>query len=216
MIEPVITNGRKLLRIESFIKAFEICLPLVAITLACCIGIYTQMTIPIKKPVILLLGSLFILVPFKSETPGELQTIIGIYLSSVIVNQLSLQYFSFSFLVIDLSISYSVVILLLCTIGYILGRLNTTNTLQSAGRPNITYGWVFALTIIVVHMLFLGIILSMFYGYGYERNLSVLGNLCLYFLLFIVLWDKYSLLRFRQIIGLILSLFYSVMIIVNR
>jgi len=216
MTEQVMTSGRKLLRIESVIKVFEFSLPLTAVILACCVGIYTQRPIPIAKPVILLLGSLFTLVSLKSETSTTLQKIIGIYLSSVVINQLSSQYFSFSFLRIDLSVSYGVVILLLCAIGYILGRLNSTNKLQSVEWPNITYDWVFALTIIVVHMLLLSLILSRFYGYGYERNLSVLGNLCLYFLLFIVLWEKFSLLRFRQIIGLILTLFNLAMIIVNR
>ena len=208
MIEQVIASSRKQQRIAPVVKVFEFCLPLIAIILACCVSFCSQMLIQIEKPAILMLGSLFVLAPFRSEAPATLQRIIGFYLSSVTVNQLSSQYFSFSFLSADVSVSYSTVVLSLCAIGYSLGRLNSTNTPQVLGMANIFYGWVFAIAIIIVHMVLLSLILNKFYGYGYEQNLSVLGNLCLYFLLFIVLWEKLGSFLFRRGIGLILTVFY--------
>jgi hypothetical protein len=57
-------------------------------------------------------------------------------------------------------------------------------------------------------MILLTVMLDRFYGYGHERNLSVLGNLCLYFLLFITLWDKLSRVAFRQGMGFIFAAYY--------
>jgi len=216
MIEQVIASCWKQQRIRPFVKVFEFCLPLIAVILACCVSFFSQMPIPIEKPVILMLGSLFILAPFRSEAPATLQRIIGFYLSSVAVNQLSSRYFSFSFLSADISVSFSTVVLSLCAIGYFLGRLNSSNTPRVLGMANIFYGWVLALAIIVIHIVLLSLILNKFYGYGYERNLSVLGNLCLYFLLFIFLWERLNSFLFRQGIGLILMVFYLAAIFAHR
>jgi len=216
MIEQIIASYWKQQRIRPIVKVFEFCLPLTAIILACCVSFFSQMPIPIERPVILMLGSLFILAPFRSEAPATLQRIIGFYLSSVTVNQLSSQYFSFSFLGGDISVSYSAVVLLLCATGYALRKVNSTNKLRNVRRVNIIYGWVFAIAIIVIHIVLLSLILNEFYGYGYEQNLSVLGNLCLYFLLFIVLWEKLGSFCFRRGIGLILTVFYLAAIFPDR
>jgi hypothetical protein len=58
--------------------------------------------------------------------------------------------------------------------------------------------------------------LNKFYGYGYERNLSTVGNLMLYLLLFILLWEKLGNLRFRRSAGLVLALFYLTSIFMNK
>ena len=216
MIKQVTASCRKQRRIEPIVKAFGFCLPVIAVILACCISFFSQMPIPIEKPAILVLGSLFILVPLRSEATTTLQKIMGFYLISVPVNELSSQYFSVSFLSVGFSISYSTIVLLLCTTGYFLGRVNSTNALRDVGRANIIHGWVLALAVIVVHMVLLSLILNKFYGYGYERDLSVLGNLALYFLLFIVMWEKLDLLRFRQGVGLILAIFYLAAIVENH
>jgi hypothetical protein len=76
------------------------------------------------------------------------------------------------------------------------------------GKTDILIGWELASLIMIAHMLLLSLILNKFYGYGYERNLGVLGNLCLYFLLFILLWDELGRYRFRLCAGLILAVFY--------
>ncbi|MCX5637288.1 MAG: hypothetical protein NTX52_06300 [Planctomycetota bacterium] len=65
-------------------------------------------------------------------------------------------------------------------------------------------------------MALLRLALSRFYGYGYERDLSVLGNLCLYFLVFILLWESFKRPRFRQGIGLIITFFCVAAIVAKK
>lgn len=186
-------------------------LPILAVIVACSISFF-EMVIPIEKPAILVLASFLILVPFKSERLNVLQKIMGFYIVSVPVNELSSQYFQISFLPVEISVSFSTVVLSLCAIGYFIERVNLINALRSNGKANILCGWMLATGLIITHMIFLSLILNRFYGYGYERNLSVLGTLCLYFLLFIFLWGKLNNLRFRQCIGLILAVFYLAVI----
>jgi len=215
-MEQNLASCRKEQIIRPIAEVFGFFLPVIAVILACCISFYTRLPIPIEKPAILMLGSFFLLVPFKFEAAATLQKIIGFYLISVAVNQLSSQYFSLSSLSVDISISYSAIVLLLCTMGYFFGRTKSTNILQYFRRANITLGWVLALVIIIIHIVFLSLILNEFYGYGYEQNLSVLGNLALYFLLFIVLWGNLDGLRFRRCVGIILAIFYLAVIIAKR
>jgi hypothetical protein len=197
-------------------RVFGFCLPVIAVILACCISFFSHMPISIEQPAILVLGSLLILVPFRSEAATTLQKIIGFYLIGVPVNELSSQYFSVSFLSVDISVSYSTAVLLLCVIAYLLGKVSSTNTPRGIGQTNIVHVWVLALAVIVVHIVLLSGILNEFYGYGYERSLSVLGNLALYFLLFVVLWKRLGSVRFRQCAGLILAIFYLAIVLANR
>lgn len=216
MIEQIVASYQKQQKSAPALKVFGFCLSVLAVIVACYISFFSEMPIAIEKPAILVLASFLILVPFKSETPNTVQKIMVFYLVSVPVNELSARYFQISFLAANISVSYTTVVLLLCTIGYLAGRANSANTPRGVGRANILYGWVLALAVIIVHMVLLSLILSKFYGYGYERNLSVLGNLCLYFLLFIVLWEKLDRLRFRQGVGLILAFFYLAVIVAKR
>ena len=216
MTELLTASCRKQQGIGPMVKVFGFCLPVIAIILACCLSFFSHMPISIEQPAILMLGSRLILVPFRSEAATTLQKIIGFYLIGVPVNELSSQYFSLSFLSVDISVSYSTTVLLLCVIAYFLGRASSTNTLRDVGGTNIVLAWVLALAVIVVHIVLLTGILNEFYGYGYERNLSVLGNLALYFLLFIVLWKRLGGLRFRQCAGLILAIFYLAVVLANR
>jgi hypothetical protein len=166
------------------------------------------MAIPIEKPAIMVFGAFFILVPFRPEAVTALQKIVSFYLICVQVNELSSQYLQVSFLPSDVSISYTGVVLALCAIGYLIRRVNSKTIRRPVGKTDILIGWELASLIMIAHMLLLSLILNKFYGYGYERNLGVLGNLCLYFLLFILLWDELGRYRFRLCAGLILAVFY--------
>jgi hypothetical protein len=117
---------------------------------------------------------------------------------------------------VPIDISYSVIVLLLCGTGYVLGKLNPTKSQQINKEKDIILGWILALSIVILHMIFLSLILSQFYGYGYEWNLGVLGQLCLYFMLFAILWNKFNVLHFRQLTGLILTVYYLTAIVTNR
>lgn len=189
-------------------------LPLSAMIAACCICFSSKMPVLITYPVVLLIASLFTLVPFKSATSIKtLQKIIVFYLVSSIVNELSSQYFKIPFLPFDMSMSCSTIVLSLCTVGYFVGKAISGQTDESMVGTGILCSWALAMTIIMGHMVLLSLLLSSFYGYGYERDLVVLGNLCLYFLLFILLWKRLDVRSFRQGMGLILTLFFSVVIV---
>lgn len=216
MTEQTVANYQRQQKSALVLKVFGFCLPIFAVMVACYISFFSEMPIAIEKPAILALASFFTLALFKSEPLNTLQKIILFYLVSVPVNELSSQYFQISFLPVNIRASYSTVVLLLCAIGYLVGRVNSINRLQSGGRTDILYGWVIALVIITIHIVLLSLILSKFYSFGYERNFSTLGNLCLYFLLFIVLWEKLNKVRFRQGIGLILAVFYLAVIVAKR
>ncbi|HUW19753.1 MAG TPA: hypothetical protein VMW16_10675 [Sedimentisphaerales bacterium] len=191
-------------------------LTLSAVIVGCCISFLLTLKIPIERPVMLVLASLFLLLPLKAATFATLQKIVAFYLISVPVNELSSQYFQISFLPVDVSVSYTTAVLLLCALGYLVGKINTTNATQDYSSANILSGWVVALVIVTIHMALLSLILNKFYGYGYERNLGVLGNLFLYFLLFVLMWENLGGLRFRQCTGLVLAVFYFATLFVNK
>jgi hypothetical protein len=171
------------------------------------------MPVPITNPTVLILALLFVLIPSKSVASiSTLQKIIVVYLVGVVVNELSSQYFEVPFYHLNVSISCSTIVLSLLAAGYFVGKTNLRQTTESVKRTGIMQGWVLAMVIIAVHMVLLGLMLRRFYGYGYERNLAVLGKLCLYLLLFVLLWKRLDVCRFRQTVGLILTLFYSVVI----
>jgi hypothetical protein len=174
------------------------------------------MRIPVENAVILLAASLFMLAPLGSERLKMLQKITGFYLVSVCLNELASRHFRAFFLPAGMSVSYTAVVLLLCAIGCLVDRIYSPGRLRDLESRNILYGWLLVLAIAVVHILVLAPLLNKFYGYGYERDLSVLGNVCLYFLLFIFLWAKLGEIRFRQITGLVLALTCFGIILINR
>ena len=209
MIDQV-ANCRKQLSTTHVGKACGLCLPVIAVVQACYINLSSKMPIPIEQPAVLVLGALFVIAAPKGEAAILLQRVVSFYLISVPVNRVSTQYFSLPFRIVEISLSQSAVILLLCAAGYFLGRVDRNDAPGDVRTANMTFAWLFALGLIVAHMVFLTPVLAKVYGYGYERNPSVLGQLTLYFLLFVTLWQDLGELRFRQGVGLILAIFYLV------
>ena len=191
-------------------------LPLSAIIVACCVCFSAKMRIPVENAVILLVASLFILVVLRSEPWNNLQKIAGFYLISVCANELAFRHFRAFFLPAGVSVSYTVLVLSLCAIGYLVGKISAPVKLRDSESTNILYSWLVVSGIILVHMGVLTVLLGRFYAYGYDRNVSVLGNLCLYLLLFILLWQKLGKVRFRQFLGLVYATFYLVLILVKH
>jgi hypothetical protein len=180
---------------------------LAGVIVACGICFLSGTPVPIERPLILLLASLFILVPFESEMAGTLQKITAFYLLAVPINELASQNFPVP-LLSGVTVSYSAVVLLLCAAGFLLGRINSQNHQFGRDKNELLPGWALAMGIIVGHMVVLTVLLSTFYGYGHEHNLSVLGSLCLYLLVFIFICEKLADLRFRQALGLVMAAFY--------
>lgn len=188
-------------------------LPLIAVIASCCIILLSKITIPIENPAVLILASVFALLPLKTKNLSILQQITIFYLISITVNQLSAQYFSIGILPLD--ISFSSVPLLLCAAGYFIGKFDSVSP-NNNSKTEISNAWLLAIVIIIAHMIFLSVVIYNYYGYGYERNLSTAGNIFLYMLLFIVLRARLSSLFFRQTTGLILLIFYTSLMFINR
>jgi len=215
MNEIAIENSSQKQKSESIINILGFSLPVISLLIACALTFLPHWSFTIQKPLILLAGSLIAIIPFRNDNIITLQRIIIFYLFSIIVNQIISQYFSFT--ILSINISYSTIILLLCTIGFLLGKINsiTTETAQEDKNTNIISGWIITFAILIIHMIFLSIILKKVYGYGYEHNLLALGNICLYFLLFLTLWQKLKELRFRQVFSLVLNIFFIIYIVKN-
>ena|GEM_PF-2105759 len=200
-------------RAAPVVRFLGFCLPVLAVIAACGISFSFKTSVPIEKPGILVFGALFVLIPFRPPLVNTLQRIAVLYLIAIPVNELSSQYFRLPSLYGGINISYSAVVLALCAIGFVFARGGSANSSRLAERADIGRAWVLALAVIIAHMLVLAPILKSFYGYGYERDWSVLGGLCLYFLLFLTLWSKLGARPFRQVIALILTAFYVALIL---
>ncbi|HUT31192.1 MAG TPA: hypothetical protein VMX13_15460 [Sedimentisphaerales bacterium] len=189
------------------------CFSLAGVIAACLLCLFSKAPISVERPALLVLAALLILAPFKSQAAVLLQRIAAFYLFAVVVNESASHYIHIPLVSDGVSVSYTAVVVLLCAAGYLPGRLNSNRTAITDGKSDILWGWALVLGIIILHIAVLAVLLNRFYGYGYERDLSVLGGLCLYVLLFIFVWDKLGSLRFRQAVGLVLVLFYCAMIL---
>ena len=216
MKDKIVAYSRRQLRTAPIVKTLAFCFPIMAVVLACSLSFSLQMPISIETPAILVLGAIFILIPLKFEIIAKLQQIIGFYLIAVAVNLLSSNYFKFPLSPAGISMSYSVVVLFLCTIGYFLEQIGSIRRPLNIGAGDIFHGWLLALVIIFIHIVLLSLVLYKFYGYGYERNLAVLGNFALYFLLFLVLWRDLHKSHLRQCIGLVMTIFYLAVIVTQQ
>jgi len=214
-MEQAIAHHEKRQRLKSVAGICAFCLPTLAIIAACCISLLPERAVPIGRPPILVFGAVLMLIPFRSELSNTLQKIVGLYMVGVLVNESSARHFQILFLWPNVSISCSTIILLLCMAGYLCGRLGLAEAVGESDGKGLIYGWVLVLAVITLHMILLSVMLNRFYGYGYERNLTVMGNLCLYFLLFITLWERLGREAFRQCVGFILAIFYLAIILSN-
>ena len=211
MKDRIVAYSRRQLRTGPIVKILAFCFPIMAVVLTCSLSFFLQMPISI-----LMFGAIFMLIPLKSEVTARLQQIIGFYLFAVAVSQLSSNYFTPPVLPAGISVSYSIVVLFLCTIGHFLEKIGSIHRSLNTSAGYVLHGWLLALAIIVVHMVLLSLVLYRFYGYGYERDLAVLGNLTLYFLLFLVLWRDLYGSYLRRCIGLVMTIFYLAVIIAQR
>ena len=177
-----------------------------ALIITCVICFNLGTPIKIETPIILVAASLFTLLPFKSKpTIKTIQKVTLIYLFAVLVNQLALNYYSYSGLSFNVNLSYSLIPLLLCAAGFFIKT--SSGSTEDVTYKDVLCGWLLSFGLIIIHMLLLTILLKKFYNYGFEHNLITLGNLSLYFLLFIFLWKKLDNIRLKQCFGLILAIF---------
>ena len=211
MSRPTITCRQSRRKVEHALRVLSLCLAAAAIILACGLCLYSKSPTRIERPVLLVLAALFVMPAFKSELLMLLQKLTAFYLVCATVSELSGAYIAFPFSSINIKVSYSVLILLLCATGYLIARISPRDVSRAGERGGLLSGWVLAFVFIAAHMIVLWAFLEMFYGYGYQHDLSVLGGLCRYLLLFVFLNERLSNLRFRQCVGLLLVLCFAVM-----
>ncbi len=210
MSSPTITRRQSRRKVGHALRVLSLCLAAAAIILACGLCLYSKSPTRIERPALLVLAALFVMPAFKSELLMLLQKLTAFYLVCATVSELSGAYLEFPFSSIDIKVSYSVLILLPCATGYLIARLSPGDVSRAGERGILLSGWASALVLITAHMLVLWAFLEMFYGYGYQHNLSVLGGLCRYLLLFVFLNERLSELHFRQCVGLLLALCFAV------
>jgi len=185
-------------------------LPTAAAIISCMLCLFLQMPIEVERPLILLLGSLFALVPLRPSGAVLIQKMMLFYLACIPVNELAGHYFQLLPLKTNIKLSYSVLIVLLYGGGYFSRRLHYADS-SARGWTDMAQYWLFLFVVVLGHILWLTGLLYWFYGYGYEHNIAVLGNLSLYFLLFIFLWDGFDAPGLRRIIALVLTIFYAIL-----
>ena len=188
---------------------------LLGLGVVCIGGPFFSESVPVEHRSILLLASLFLIFRVRWTEVVIVQRIIGLYVIGVFVNQLSLKHLSLSFLESRLTISYGLIGAVLLCGGYLLNHPRQDNLDRSGQSVSINIGWVWAAVIICGHMFVLWFLLRRFYGYGYEHNAEILGNLSLSFLLFGFLWNQLGEARFRQLTGAILSVGSTVAFFTN-
>jgi hypothetical protein len=163
-------------------------------------------SIPVENSVVLLVSSMFLVFRFRRAEVVMVQRIIGLYLIGVCVNQLSLEYVSLSLFGCNLTISYGLICAVIIGFGYLVNRPRNEVVKEQSSSVGIQSGLVLAFGIICGHMFVLWLLLNRYYGYGYERDAGVLGSLSFSILLFVFLWQQLGDSRFRQSIGMILTL----------
>ena len=170
-------------------------------------------SIPVENSVVLLGFSLFLVFRFRRAEVVMVQRIIGLCLIGICVNQLSLEYVSLSLFGCTLTISYGLICAVIIGIGYLVNRPGNEVVKEQSSSFGIKSGLILGSGIICGHMFVLWLLLNRYYGYGYERNAGILGSLSVIILLFAFLWKHLGESRFRQLIGVILTLSSIVVIL---
>jgi hypothetical protein len=186
-------------------------LSILSVGAACLVASYRETPISINRPVIPALGALFLLWPFRAEGAATLQRIICLYLTAIPVNQLSHQYLH---LAGGVRLSLSVPLVLLALLGW--WGLGSAAAVPSREWTPLRFAWVLAIGILLAHMVGLLGMLERFYGYGYEHDAGVLGNVALVSLVFFTLWPCLRYARTRPLLGVILGLYYVSMVLSLR
>jgi len=181
-------------------------LPVVAVAAACGIAAAGDLPLPIQRPWVLVVASILIAIPSRRPHVRLLQQIVALYLICVCINEAHLRYLWFSVGVLSVSLAYSAIPLLVFAAGYVANR-RAARAADGALRSGLMSGWLVAAGVVLAHMAVLAVLLHRFYGYGYEHDLAVLGNLALYVLVFLTAWPQLSDTRRRLAIALVLLIF---------
>ena len=171
----------------------------------------SQTHIMIQRPFILLFGLAYVLFDCKKNRAFlVIEQVILLYMIEFLFKQLSERFFHFGVF----SIQQSLLVMILLSISFMYTKIQrhrfTSTDSTEYGYLLRSWGGIFG--VILVHMLFLFTLLKSKYGYGYEYNISVLANMCMYFLVFIFTWEKLENVGLRRITAIILAVFLIVIL----
>jgi len=165
--------------------------------------------VEIRRPVILLAGSVFALFNFgRNNSLSIIAKIILLYIIEMFFKQLSGR----SVHIGSFSVHLSLTALVPLAVSFICSKACQKQPV-TFDKSDLLKSWAFVFAIVSLHLLFLLILLKNIYGYGYDRNLSVLANMCLYFLVFIFTWGQLDKTSFRRVTALIYTLFFIVIMV---
>jgi hypothetical protein len=170
---------------------------------------FSRSSIEIKRPAILLAGSILALFNFeKSSRFSVITQIILLYIIEMFFNQLSTRVFHIR----SFSIHLSLIVMLPLAASFIFSKFRKSK-LSSLETNDLLKSWAAVFTVIVLHMLLLFWLLKKIYGYGYDHNFGVLANMCLYFLVFVFSWQQLESICLRRITAMVFGVFFIVIMV---
>jgi hypothetical protein len=208
MMDATVAHSRRIRDMASLGRLAATGLPVLGVVAACWLSFSSNMPVPIERPWLLALGALAAMLPFTSPRAQVLQGILVFYLMSIPMSELSTRYFTVTIAARPVGICYSFLVLCLCGIGYVAGRLVSQPADLNRKWPTLVPVYALALAVIAAHMLGLSALLTHVYGYGFERDPSTLGQVSLYLLLLLLGWQSLCRARTRRILALGLALSY--------
>ena len=208
MTQETITGGQALARPTAVATVAAFVLPTLSVVAACVIATATGLAIPIERPAVLIAACVLVAAPLRHERLRTIQRIVALYLICVPINETHLRYLSIPMGSLNVSLAYSAIPLAILGAGYVAAGRRSRGDGEDPSGSGLLGGWLLAGVILLVHMALLGVLLHKVYGYGYERDIHVLGSLALYFLVFLTTWRSLGHTRLRQVLGLILAAFY--------
>ena len=153
----------------------------------------TEPAIEIKRPWILLAVSLAALLPWKSKSFSVLGKLLAVYFVCMLISQLTIHKLVLGGQGVRLLLPKTVIPLFFYAAAFILSV--TTGSIHVLIKRNrLWYGlWGIMIIVLTVHMMIGWVFLKTVYGFGYEQNISVLGNIVLYLMCFVFTWDLFGL-----------------------
>ena len=136
------------------------------------------------SPVIISLAAFFLLTPVKNPTLAILRNICAIYFLLQIADRASRYIFTLPLSSRHLQFSYSIPIVAFSFIIWIITKksLSPSTTTDKECRQ----AWIITIALVCLHMLGLGLLLQIGYGYGWHKSPFILGHLifCLFLFVF--------------------------------
>jgi len=172
---------------------------------------FSRSSVEIKRPAILLAGSILALFNFeKSHRISVITKIILLYIIEMFFSQMSGRVFHIR----SFSIHLSLIAMVPLAASFVFSKFRKSK-LSSLETNDLLKSWAAVFAVIVLHMLLLFLLLKKIYGYGYDHNFGVFANICLYFLVFVFSWEQLESICLRRITAIILTVFFVISMVMG-